>query len=108
MERVKKFRKSGSDIVTNSLPDWMKGPHRRLNQLTGEWVIVSAQRAMRPWQGQMESAAQTQADSYDPACYLCPATPVREDTVIRSTNRPSFSIMISPPDAAGFAIVYGT
>lgn len=58
--------------MTSSFPDWMKGPHRRLNQLTGEWVIVSAQRAMRPWQGQMEAAAQTPAKPYDPACYLCP------------------------------------
>lgn len=26
-------------------------PHRRLNLLTGEWVLVSPQRTARPWQG---------------------------------------------------------
>ena len=25
--------------------------HRRLNSLTGEWVLVSPQRTLRPWQG---------------------------------------------------------
>jgi UDPglucose--hexose-1-phosphate uridylyltransferase len=52
--------------------DWMDGPHRRLNRLTGEWVIVSAQRANRPWQGQMESTGETAPKQYDPECYLCP------------------------------------
>jgi len=49
----------------------MEGPHRRLNRLTGEWVIVSAQRADRPWQGQIEAAAEA-PPAYDPQCYLCP------------------------------------
>ena len=29
-------------------------PHRRLNALTGEWVLVSPHRTQRPWQGQVE------------------------------------------------------
>src|ERR1051325_8125349 len=52
--------------------DWLKGPHRRLNRLTGEWVIVSAQRATRPWQGQVEAVPDTPPKQYDPECYLCP------------------------------------
>jgi UDPglucose--hexose-1-phosphate uridylyltransferase len=52
--------------------DWMKWPHRRLNRLTGEWVIVSAQRAMRPWQGQVETTTESPSLRYDPNCYLCP------------------------------------
>lgn len=46
--------------------------HRRLNQLTGEWVIVSPHRTKRPWQGQVESPATETLQSYDPECYLCP------------------------------------
>src|SRR5258708_2314529 len=47
-------------------------PHRRLNALTGEWVLVSPHRAQRPWQGQVETVAVEAQPSYDPACYLCP------------------------------------
>ncbi|MEQ1761530.1 MAG: UDP-glucose--hexose-1-phosphate uridylyltransferase [Pyrinomonadaceae bacterium] len=46
--------------------------HRRLNQLTGEWVIVSPHRTKRPWQGQTESSAVPSLAAYDPECYLCP------------------------------------
>ncbi|HEY0671639.1 MAG TPA: UDP-glucose--hexose-1-phosphate uridylyltransferase [Longimicrobiales bacterium] len=47
-------------------------PHRRLNQLNGEWVLVSPQRMLRPWQGQVERAAPIAGQPYDPGCYLCP------------------------------------
>src|SRR5690349_11715756 len=46
--------------------------HRRLNQLTGEWVIVSPHRTKRPWQGQTESSSVLALDRFDPSCYLCP------------------------------------
>ncbi|MEO7715667.1 MAG: UDP-glucose--hexose-1-phosphate uridylyltransferase [Capsulimonas sp.] len=46
-------------------------PHRRLNALTGEWVLVSPHRTLRPWQGKQETAAREQRPSYDPKCYLC-------------------------------------
>jgi len=46
--------------------------HRRLNPLTGEWVLVSPQRMRRPWQGQMELSCEAPAPAYDPSCYLCP------------------------------------
>ncbi len=46
--------------------------HRRLNRLTGEWVLVSPHRTARPWQGQVEEVAADQRPTYDPACYLCP------------------------------------
>jgi UDPglucose--hexose-1-phosphate uridylyltransferase len=46
-------------------------PHRRFNQLTREWVLVSPQRAKRPWLGQVEKTPPENLPEYDPACYLC-------------------------------------
>lgn len=47
-------------------------PHRRLNLLTGEYVLVSPHRADRPWQGRVETAAPEVRPVHDPECYLCP------------------------------------
>ena len=47
-------------------------PHRRKNVLTGDYVLVSPQRAKRPWQGALERPAAPKRPSYDPDCYLCP------------------------------------
>ncbi|EAR13770.1 galactose-1-phosphate uridylyltransferase [Polaribacter irgensii 23-P] len=45
--------------------------HKRLNMLTGEWVLVSPHRAKRPWQGQHEEVSKEKRPSYDENCYLC-------------------------------------
>lgn len=45
--------------------------HKRLNILTGEWVLVSPHRAKRPWQGQNEAVANEVRPTHDPKCYLC-------------------------------------
>ena len=47
-------------------------PHRRLNALNGDYVLVSPHRAKRPWQGQVEKLPPDDRPAYDPTCYLCP------------------------------------
>ena len=47
-------------------------PHRRLNPLTGEYVLVSPHRTKRPWQGSQEKLPEEQKPRHDPNCYLCP------------------------------------
>lgn len=52
--------------------DLQEQSHRRLNRLTGDWVLVSPHRTKRPWQGQVEKPPPSQLPAYDPGCYLCP------------------------------------
>ncbi len=47
-------------------------PHRRYDPLLEEWVLCSPHRLERPWQGQVEDAADEKRPAYDPSCYLCP------------------------------------
>ena len=47
------------------------GAHKRQNLLTGDWVLVSPHRIMRPWQGSVSAVTPPAAVSHDPDCYLC-------------------------------------
>ncbi len=44
---------------------------QRWHPLRREWIVYSAHRNSRPWDGKRESAAEP-SPSYDPKCYLCP------------------------------------
>jgi len=59
--------------------------HKRLNVLTGEWVLVSPHRAKRPWQGQNEEVSKEVKPSYDESCYLCPT-----NTRMNGENNPDY------------------
>ena len=61
--------------------DYKEHPHKRLNILTGEWVLVSPHRAKRPWQGKVETVAADDRPMYDPTCYLCPGNKRADGTV---------------------------
>lgn len=47
------------------------GAHKRLNLLTGDWVLVSPHRLMRPWQGAISTPARPPSVAHDRDCYLC-------------------------------------
>lgn len=57
------------------------GSHRRFNPLTGRWVLVSPQRSLRPWLGQVDEPDASEGLSHDPSCYLCPGNARANGTV---------------------------
>ena len=61
-------------------------PHRRLNPLTNEWVLVSPHRATRPWQGEVAKLNTVTQPAYDPTCYLCPG-----NTRAGGTQNPAYT-----------------
>ena len=52
--------------------DSKEHPHKRLNILTGEWVLVSPHRSKRPWLGKVETVNNSIRNEYEADCYLCP------------------------------------
>jgi len=83
-------------------------PHRRLNILTREWVLVSPHRTKRPWQGKTEKLGMLKRPSHDPSCYLCPGNtrsggatvnPDYKDTFVFKND---FSALLDDSSEAGF------
>ncbi len=50
----------------------MTGSERRLNLLTGEWILVSPERMARPWHGAQAKESAPTPVHHDPNCNLCP------------------------------------
>jgi UDPglucose--hexose-1-phosphate uridylyltransferase len=63
-------------------------PHKRLNILTGEWILVSPHRTKRPWQGKVEKPEQDQLPAFDHSCYLCPGNKRADGTMNESNGGP--------------------
>jgi UDPglucose--hexose-1-phosphate uridylyltransferase len=95
----------------------LRGPHRRQNILTGDWVLVSPHRTDRPWQGQVEETDATTQPAFDPACYLCPGNrrasgvvnPVYADTFVFTND---FSALLPDSgaetlDRGGLLVAHG-
>jgi UDPglucose--hexose-1-phosphate uridylyltransferase len=88
--------------------DLNRGAHLRFNPLTGEWVLVSANRLQRPWQGEIEHGATPERPQYDPDCYLCPGNlrangernPVYEQTFVFNNDYPA----LRPQDGTQSAV----
>lgn len=60
------------ELLAHEANGHLEQPHRRLNPLTGEWVLVSPHRTLRPWNGLEEQPEKIVSPQYDPDCYLCP------------------------------------
>ena len=48
---------------------------QRWHPLREEWVIISAHRQNRPWNGQLDKQEQVKIPEYVADCYLCPGNP---------------------------------
>jgi UDPglucose--hexose-1-phosphate uridylyltransferase len=84
-------------------------PHRRLNPLTGESVLVSPQRSMRPWRGAVSRPTAEDRKLHDPECHLCPrnrrasgeVSPDYQGTFVFTNDFPALVDGVPPASAPG-------
>lgn len=81
------------------------GRERRWQPLLGQWVIVSAASAARPWSGATSGSGTAAKPAHDPGCYLCPRV-VRANGTANPDYRGAFafdndfpSLSFEAPDA---------
>lgn len=63
--------------------------HIRYNPLQDEWVLVSAHRMKRPWQGQVEPQLLKTVPRHDPLNPLCPGATRANGEVSPNTQPPT-------------------
>uniref|UniRef100_A0ACB8ENZ1 Uncharacterized protein n=1 Tax=Sphaerodactylus townsendi TaxID=933632 RepID=A0ACB8ENZ1_9SAUR len=81
--------------------------HIRYNPLRNDWVLVSAHRMRRPWQGQVEKPPQEDVPRCDLANSLCPGAkrangevnPEYESTFVFDNDFPALQPDAPMPDA---------
>jgi UDPglucose--hexose-1-phosphate uridylyltransferase len=86
-----------------------ESPHRRLNLLTGEWVLISPQRLARFDRAEVNTPPTDALPAYDASCYLCPGNvragghrnPDYSATFVFDNDFPS---LLPHEDAAGATI----
>jgi UDPglucose--hexose-1-phosphate uridylyltransferase len=72
-------------------------------------VLVSPQRAARPWRGQVEPGDRADVPSHDPSCYLCPGAarsggivnPAYDSTFVFDNDFPALLPESGPAEAGG-------
>lgn len=70
--------------------------HARYNPLRDDWVLVSAHRMKRPWQGQLEKPPPEDVPRWDPNNPLCPGATRVNGEVPPRTQAPGVPLLSLP------------